>query len=158
MGIETERKFLIRHDGWKHAAGAGVLYVQAYLSTDPDRTVRVRIAGDDAFLTVKGRPAADAPLSRAEFEYSIPLPDARAMLETLCLPGAIRKTRYRVPHGAHIFEVDVFDGDNAGLVLAEVELQDADETVSLPDWAGEEVSADSRYANAALSKNPFKNW
>jgi adenylate cyclase len=153
MGLEIERKFLVTGTAWKDLA-AGVFTRQGYLSSATGRTVRVRIAGNQGFLTVKGKTQG---LSRAEFEYAIPLEDAAAMLD-LCEKPFIEKTRYRVPFGAHTWEVDEFHGANAGLVVAEVELKSADEKPALPPWVGQEVSADARYFNANLVKRPFTTW
>lgn len=157
MGVEIERKFLVIGDNWRENAEDCTRYVQAYLSREPERTVRVRIAGEKAFLTIKGQPPADAPLETPEFEYAIPRPDAEAMLK-LCLPGAIDKTRYRVSHDGKIFEVDVFAGDNAGLVVAEVELKHSAEAFGKPAWLGAEVTDDLRYKNANLSVAPYQTW
>lgn len=154
MGLEIERKFLVTGTAWK-ALAAGVLIRQGYLSSAAERTVRVRIAGDQGFLTVKGKSRG---LTRAEFEYAIPVEDAAAMLDGLCEKPLIEKTRYRVPFGAHTWEVDEFHGANAGLVVAEVELASADEEPALPPWVGREVSRDARYFNANLVKKPFTTW
>lgn len=163
MALEIERKFLVRDAGdtvlpdWKRAAEdpEGTLYRQGYLSRDPDRTVRVRIAGDQARLTVKGRTTG---CTRSEFEYAIPLEDARRMLDELALPPVLEKRRYRIPFAGYVWEVDEFDGENRGLVVAEVELQSETETPELPAWAGEEVTGDPRYYNSALSENPYARW
>ena len=154
MGLEIERKFLVIGTAWQTLA-AGALTRQGYLSSAAERTVRVRIAGDQGFLTVKGKSRG---LSRAEFEYAIPVEDAAAMLDGLCEKPLIEKTRYRVPFGAHTWEVDEFHGANAGLVVAEVELASADEEPALPPWVGREVSQDARYFNANLVKKPFTTW
>ena len=154
MGREIERKFLVADSSWKGGA-TGTLYRQGYLSDVKERTVRVRIAGDRGFLTVKGKSRG---LTRAEFEYAIPAEDAAAMLDGLCEKPLIEKTRYRVPFGAHTWEVDEFHGANAGLVVAEVELASADEEPALPPWVGREVSRDARYFNANLVKRPFTTW
>jgi len=154
MGTEIERKFLVRGDAWR-AAAKGESYRQGYLSTDPDRTVRVRVVGDRGYLTVKGRSEGPA---RAEFEYPIPVGDAHALLERLCLQPLIEKVRYRVEHAGRIWEVDEFAGENQGLVLAEVELTDPAESVDVPAWAGEEVTDDPRYYNANLAREPFTRW
>ena len=154
MGLEIERKFLVAGAGRKGLA-AGVRYRQGYLSRSGGPTVRVRIAGDEGFLTVKG---AAHGLARAEFEYAIPVEDAAAMLDDLCEKTLVEKTRYRIPFGAHILEVDEFSGDNAGLVLAEVELRSADEEPDRPAWVGREVSSDPRYFNSNLAKRPFTTW
>jgi CYTH domain-containing protein len=153
MGVEIERKFLVASQLWK-AGAEGVHYQQGYLCRGRGRTVRVRTAGQNAFLTIKG-PSSGA--SRAEFEYPIPLEDAQEMLR-LCEGALIDKTRYRVRFEGHTWEVDEFHGDNTGLVLAEVELSQEDEHVSIPPWIGEEVTADPRYFNSNLSIHPFKAW
>jgi adenylate cyclase len=153
MGLEIERKFLVTGTAYRTAT-AGVLTRQGYLSRVPGRTVRVRIAGNQGFLTVKGKSQG---LSRAEFEYAIPVEDAAALLE-LCEKPLIEKTRYRIPFGAHTWEVDEFHGANAGLVVAEVELESAAEEPALPPWVGREVSGDARYVNANLVKKPFSTW
>jgi len=153
MGIEIERKFLVA-DRSVLAGSTGTRYEQGYLSTDPERTVRVRRAGDRAFLTVKGR--SDGA-TRAEFEYAIPTTDAGELL-ALCVGSLIEKTRYRIPIGDLTWEVDVFAGENAGLVLAEVEIPSANTPVQVPALAGEEVTADPRYYNANLVDHPFRQW
>ena len=154
MGVEIERKFLVRDDGWRRGA-EGRVYRQGYLSTDPDRTVRVRLSGGEAYLTVKGRAQG---LSRAEFEYAIPAADAADLLDRLCLKPLIEKTRYRIAHGGRVWEVDEFHGENRGLVLAEVELEEPEEEVPLPGWVGREVTEDPRYQNANLVSKPFSRW
>lgn len=154
MGTEIERKFLVRDELW-HPTAPGVLYRQGYLSTDPDRTVRVRLAAGMGYLTIKGR---SVEASRAEFEYEIPSEDAAEMLDRLCLPGLVEKERYRVDHAGKTWEVDVFLGENEGLILAEVELAEARETIELPPWAGDEVTEDPRYYNAYLVAHPFGQW
>lgn len=157
MPVEIERKFLVINDSWRENAEDCTRYAQAYLSREPERTVRVRIAGDKAFLTIKGRAPDDAPLETPEFEYQIPKGEAEALLK-LCLPGAIDKTRYRVPHGGKVFEVDVFGGENEGLTVAEVELTHSGESFAKPDWLGQEVTDDLRYKNASLSVTPYCSW
>lgn len=154
MATEIERKFLIAHDGWREDA-RGQHFRQGYLSTDKARVVRVRTVDDLGYLTIKGPTRG---ISRTEFEYPIPLADAEAMLETLCHKPIIDKTRYRIRHGAHVFEVDEFHGENAGLIVAEVELGSEDEAFERPDWLGEEVTGDSRYANANLISRPYRDW
>lgn len=154
MGVEIERKYLLANDSWKDVAGGGVRMSQGYLSRKRGRTVRVRIAGNDAWLTIKG--AADG-ISRLEFEYPVPMDDAVQLLG-LCEPSVIEKTRYRIPYGGFLWEVDVFHGENEGLVVAEVELEDAGERPDLPPWIGEDVSADRRYANSVLSQVPYSQW
>ncbi len=154
MGTEIERKFLVTNDLWRVGA-KGTLYRQGYLSTAADRNVRVRIIGDQGFLTVKGR--ADG-ITRLEFEYEIPLADATGMLDDLCLKPLIEKTRTKIDYRGATWEVDDFAGDNAGLVVAEVELASEDQRVELPPWIGEEVSEDPRYFNSSLVAKPFKTW
>jgi CYTH domain-containing protein len=151
---EIERKFLVASDAWRSGA-VGQPYRQGYLSTDPDRTVRVRMAGDAGYLTVKGRTEGAA---RAEYEYPVPREHAEEMLDRLALRPLIEKTRYLIPFGGLIWEVDEFSGDNAGLVLAEVELADERQAVALPPWVGREVTGDPRYANASLVARPYRTW
>jgi CYTH domain-containing protein len=150
MATEIERKFQVTGDLWRDGT-PGVRIAQGYLSQDPDRTVRVRIAEERAWLTIKGRCEG---ITRAEFEYAIPLDEARALLD-LCLPSVIDKTRYRIPFCGHLWEIDVFHGDNEGLVIAEVELADASISPTLPPWVGLEVSSDSRYFNSSLAVMPY---
>jgi adenylate cyclase len=158
MGVEIERKFLVKNNGWKAAAEEGIPYEQGYLSRDRNCTVRARLAGNTGFLTIKGPADPQDPLAHPEYEYEIPAEDARRLIDTLCIHGRVQKTRHRVPHGKHVWEVDVFHGENEGLVMAEVELAASSEAVALPDWAGEEVSQDGRYTNASLAQKPYKNW
>jgi adenylate cyclase len=153
MGTEIERKFLVLDQSVLHGS-TGISYRQGYLSTDPERTVRVRRAGDHAFLTIKG--ISEGP-SRAEFEYEIPAADAEDLF-ALCEGPLIEKTRHRIEHAGLTWEVDVFDGKNGGLVLAEVEISSPDTPVAIPGWAGEEVTADPRYYNANLVHHPFQEW
>jgi len=154
MGQEIERKFLVKGTAWK-AQAAGMLYRQGYLSSVKERTVRVRIGGEKAFLTIKG---LNKGVTRMEFEYPVPVDDAAAMLDGLCERPLIEKTRYVLPSGGYTWEIDEFHGDNDGLVVAEVELQRADDKPPLPEWVGEEVSSDARYFNSNLVKKPFKTW
>ncbi len=154
MAIEIERKFLVTGDAWKQAS-AGVLYRQGYLSTDKARTVRVRIVGEHAFMTVKGLAVG---IARPEFEYAIPLPDAVAMLDGLCLQPLIEKRRYTLECKGLRWEVDEFLGENLGLVVAEVELDSADQPIELPEWVGREVTDDARYFNSSLIAHPFSRW
>jgi CYTH domain-containing protein len=153
MGTEIERKFLVR-DASVVDGLTGTRYRQGYLSTDPERTVRVRRAGEQAFLTIKGLTQG---ATRSEFEYEIPGADGDALLG-LCEPPLIEKTRYRIDRGGLTWEVDVFEGANAGLVVAEVELPSEDAPFDVPDWAGDEVTADRRYLNANLVRRPFLSW
>ena len=153
VGTEIERKFLVVGDSWRGLA-EGTDMRQGYLSTVAQRTVRVRLAGDQAYLTVKG-PSVGA--TRAEFEYEIPVADAEQLL-AMCEGSLIEKTRYRIPADEVVWEVDEFQGDNAGLLVAECELETADQEFARPEWLGNEVTDDARYYNANLSKQPFKNW
>ena len=154
MPLEIERKFLLRGEGWR-ALGAGVPYRQGYLSTEPGRSVRVRLVRDKGYLTIKGMTVGAA---RAEYEYEIPAADASEMLDKLCERPLIEKTRYRVEHQGFVWEIDEFDGDNAGLIIAEVELDEEDQAIVLPDWIGKEVTGDPRYYNASLITNPYTRW
>ena len=153
MGVEIERKFLVV-SGF-HPAGEGVLYRQGYLSTDPERVVRVRLAGESGFLTIKGRVEKGCC---PEYEYPIPAADAAEMLDSLCAGNEVRKTRYRLPFRGYVWEVDVFEGVNRGLVLAEVEMESIEARPELPEWIDEEVTGDRRYFNACLSECPFSKW
>lgn len=152
MGVEIERKFLVQGKGWK--TSAGMLYRQGYLNRDKSRTVRVRIAGDAAFLTVKG---VSVGATRAEFEYAIPVADAQGLL-ALCDGPLVEKTRHLVCVDGTLWEVDEFAGDNAGLVVAEVELTAEDQPFARPDWLGEEVTHDARYFNSNLATMPYAKW
>ncbi len=154
MAEEIEHKYLVRTGLWSPKSD-GVAFTQGYLSTDPERIVRVRIAGRKAFLTIKGRPKG---LTRAEYEYEIPLADAERMLGEMCFGRLIEKTRYREPVGSHVWEIDVFHGENNGLVLAELEVFDERETFTRPNWLGTDVSYDERYSNANLSLRPIARW
>ena len=155
MSVEIERKFLVKNENWKSSVRSEKSLKQGYLSRAGQVTLRARISGDKAWLTLKG---ASEGISRLEFEYEIPRADAEAMLARLCADPPIEKTRYLIDHAGHTWELDVFDGANAGLVMAEIELSSEDEAFDLPGWAGDEVSDDPRYYNASLSKNPYKNW
>lgn len=154
MGIEIERKFLVSGDGWRQGA-EGKFYRQGYLCLDPDRTVRVRIAGDEGFLTIKGRTEG---MTRNEFEYPILCAEASQMLEYLCCRPLIEKIRYTLVYKGRIWEIDEFGGENQGLILAEVELESESDQVELPPWIGAEVTGDPRYYNANLSQNPYRQW
>ena len=155
MGKEIERKFLVK-GSFKDQAYNQLRIKQGYLCSIPERTVRVRISGNQGFLTIKGK-SNKSGTSRYEWEKNIPESEARDLLE-LCEPGIIDKTRYLVKQGEHTFEVDEFYGNNQGLILAEVELQSENEAFEKPDWLGEEVTGDKKYFNAMLMKNPYKNW
>ena len=154
MPTEIERKFLVKGTSWKRGA-TGELFRQGYLVADKQRTVRVRVVGEEGFLTIKG---PSRGIARAEYEYPIPAQEADEMLETLCLQPLVEKYRYRIEHAGLVWEVDEFLGENRGLTLAEVELADEDQRISLPDWAGEDVSHDPRYYNANLARHPFSKW
>jgi adenylate cyclase len=154
VGIEIERKFLVRGDGWR-ALGQPVLLRQGYLSSDPARTVRVRIEGGQATLTIKGKSVG---ATRGEWEYPIPLEQAAELLDRLCEQPLIEKYRSRIAVGGHTWEVDEFLGANAGLIVAEIELAAEQESFALPDWAGEEVTGDVRYYNSSLIRLPFSQW
>jgi adenylate cyclase len=151
---EIERKFLVRNDSWK-AGLQGVPCRQAYLATDERVTVRVRILGDDGYLTIKGKSAGPA---RDEFEYPIPVADALAMLESLSTGGVVEKIRYSVIAHGMLWDVDEFLGANSGLVVAEVELDHEGQEIVLPEWAGKEVTGDVRYYNSRLAREPFSAW
>ena len=155
MALEIERKFLVKGD-YKQTAFKAVRITQGYLSSDPGRTVRVRVKGEKGFLTIKGLGNASG-VSRFEWEKEIPVGEARELLK-LCEPGLIDKTRYLVKAGAHTFEVDEFYGDNEGLTVAEVELAEEGEAFEKPAWLGEEVTGDGKYYNAMLMKHPYKGW
>jgi len=154
--LEIERKFLVKSNDFKEQAFAKNNIAQGYLSSVPERTVRVRIKGEKAYLTIKGI-GHQCGMSRFEWENQIPLDEAAELLK-LCEKGKIEKTRYEIKSGSHIYEVDEFYGENEGLIMAEIELQSETENFEKPDWLGEEVTNDERYYNAYLSKNPFKNW
>lgn len=158
MSVEIERKFLLKDDSWKASVSESFDITQGYLCRDPARTVRIRRKGDDAYLTIKGQPQNNdgAPVV-PEFEYTIPAGDADALL-ALCLPGSIVKTRHIVIHDGNKWEIDVFHGDNTGLVMAEIELSSPTQNVTLPAWIGQELTGQPRYSNAALAQTPYKSW
>lgn len=155
MGQEIERKFLVNGD-FKALATKATRITQGYLSSIPERTVRVRIKGEKGFITIKGIGSASGA-SRYEWEKEIPVAEVQELLK-ICEPGAIDKTRYLVASGKHTFEVDEFYGENQGLVVAEVELSAEDEAFEKPEWLGEEVTGDARYYNSMLMKNPYTKW
>lgn len=155
MGQEIERKYLVKHEGWRHFASEGIHLRQGYLCMGGACSVRVRSAGAKAYLNLK---SATLGISRSEFDYPVPLADAEEILETLCLKPLIEKTRYLIKHGDHVWEIDVFEGDNLGLVVAEIELTDPNEPFELPEWTGIEVSNDPRYYNVSLVNDPYKGW
>lgn len=154
--IEIERKFLVKNDSFKSVAFTQNHIAQGYLSSVPERTVRVRIKGEKGFLTIKGA-SNDAGLSRFEWEKEISIDEAKKLL-LLCEQGVIDKTRFEVKCGNHTFEVDEFYGANEGLIVAEIELVSETDVFKKPDWIGKEVTGDKRYYNAYLSKNPFRKW
>jgi len=154
VGVEIERKFLVTADDWR-ALGQPALLRQGYLSTDPARTVRVRIEGGQGVLTIKGK---NSGATRGEWEYPIPLDEAAELLDTLCPAPLVEKYRTRVTVGNHVWEVDEFLGANKGLVVAEIELAAEDELFLLPDWIGAEVTGQARYYNSSLIRQPFSTW
>lgn len=154
MGTEIERKFLLTGDAWRDMA-VGIKYRQGYLGLDNKRTVRVRIAGEQAFLTIKGKTSG---ISRMEYEYPIPVEDASILLAELCEQPIIEKKRYKVVYQGFVWEVDEFFGENEGLLVAEIELEEEGQEFEKPPWVGAEVSSDRRYCNASLIKNPYSMW
>ncbi|AZQ43378.1 CYTH domain-containing protein [Nonlabens ponticola] len=153
--IEIERKFLVKNtDFLKGQKGERI--VQGYLSSDPARNVRVRVKGEQAYLTIKGISNASGT-SRYEWEKEIDNVEAQELL-TICLPGVIDKTRYEIPVGKHVYEIDVFHESNDGLIIAEIELEDEHETIEKPEWLGDEVTGDVRYYNSYLVNMPYKSW
>jgi len=161
MGIEIERKFLVRGEAWRQAAERSQPMAQGYLNGlgpiqggSQKASVRIRIEGEAAFLNIKSRQLGH---TRQEFDYPVPVEDARQLLE-LCVGGRVEKVRHYVRHAGHLWEVDEFLGENAGLVVAEIELESADEAFVRPDWAGEEVTDQPRYYNLALAERPYSQW
>ena len=155
MAQEIEKKFLVAGE-FKESAKKATRITQGYLSSVPERTVRVRVKGEKGYITVKGI-GNDSGASRFEWEKEIPVEDVRDLLK-ICESGVIDKTRYLVDCDGHTFEVDEFYGDNEGLVVAEVELSDENEAFTRPSWLGEDVTGDKKYYNSMLMKNPYKNW
>ena len=155
MPTEIERKFLVINDDWKRFAGAGTHFRQGYLVEKGPASVRVRIEGSRANINIKG---ATLGMVRKEYEYEIPLVEAEELLEQLCIRPLIEKTRYCLTYGSHAWEIDVFEGDNAGLTVAEIELDSENESFDLPGWAGKEVTMDKRYYNVCLVTHPYKDW
>jgi CYTH domain-containing protein len=152
MALEIERKFLVRSDAWRDAQG--VHFSQGYLNRDKNRTVRVRVAGPVGYLTIKG---VTAGYTRSEFEYEIPVDEAKQLL-ALCEETVIEKIRLAIPYRGFVWEVDEFLGANLGLVVAEIELESADQAFERPDWVGDEVTEDPRYFNSRLSTHPYSLW
>ena len=155
MAMEIEHKFLVRNDRWRDDADGGQRMCQGYLAGSEQMSIRVRIAGERAWLNIKH---AQSLTVRREFEYLIPLADAEEILAHVCAEGRVDKTRFRVPAGDHVFEVDVFHGENEGLIVAEVELEREGQEFARPDWLGDEVSQDPRYLNHYLASHPFADW
>lgn len=154
MPLEIERKYLLKNDSWKGLA-VGIFYKQGYLFDSNGKSVRIRIAGDTAFLTIK---ASKTGIVRDEYEYEIPMEDALDLLDNHCNDKVVEKTRYNITYKDKVWEVDEFHKDNQGLVVAEIELSDASENIEKPDWVGMEVSNDQKYFNSSLIDNPFCNW
>ncbi|WP_136466489.1 CYTH domain-containing protein [Flagellimonas onchidii] len=154
--LEIERKFLVKSEAYKHEASSQIRILQGFLNTHPDRTVRVRIKGNKAFLTVKGRSSASGT-TRFEWETEINTAEAVNLID-LCEDVVLEKIRYHVSRGNHVFEVDEFLGENKGLVVAEIELRHEDEAFERPEWLGKEVTGEIKYYNSQLSKKPFKEW
>ena len=155
MGTEIERKFLIKNDTWRNSATAGVKYIQGYFTTNERCSIRVRIEGDEAAINIK---SATIDITRSEYNYPLPVKDAREMLDNLCEKPLIEKTRYHLEYDGHVWDIDEFSGENQGLVIAEIELEKTDEKFTRPGWLGKEVSDDPRYYNVCLINNPYKNW
>ena len=153
---EIERKFLVTSDDYRDYAETKRLIVQAYLNTHPERTIRIRINDDEAFITIKGKSSEDG-LSRFEWEKEIPIEEARKLLK-ICEPGKIEKYRYEVKDGNHTYEVDEFLEDNQGLVIAEIELETEEEKFNKPEWLGKEVTGNTNYYNSNLLTKPYKDW
>jgi CYTH domain-containing protein len=159
MATEIERKFLVKDDGWRAGAGDGTRYRQGYICRDDRSSLRVRVSGDSARIAIKARKEeAGGAVARYEYEYDIERDDAVEMLDELATGSVIEKTRYKVDHAGLTWEIDVFEGDNAPLVLAEVELESADQQVDLPPWIGAEVTTDKRYFNVHLADHPYSTW
>lgn len=154
MGKEIERKFKVKSTEYKNLAD-GVYIHQGFLSTEKERVVRVRIKGDEGFLTIKG---VTKGATRTEFEYKIPIKDAEHLLSELCIKPSIQKFRYHISFKGFVWEVDEFLGENKGLTIAEIELEDEDQRFEVPGWVGEEVTSDPRYFNSNLIANPFSDW
>jgi CYTH domain-containing protein len=155
MPREIERKYRVNNDAWRQLAEPGIPYRQGYLCTEPARSVRIRVAGGHAFLTIKG---ASAGAGHDEFEYPIPTDDAEHLLRELCVLPLIEKTRYVIHDGKLKWEIDEFEGENRGLVIAEVELTEEAQDIRKPDWLGIEVTDDPRYYNLSLVKRPYTKW
>lgn len=155
MSVEIERKYRVTDSSYRQQATRCTYYKQGYISATPEATVRIRIAGEQAFMTIKG---ATTGCSRQEYEYAIPVADAAQMLDSLCQSGLIEKKRYLCPYAGHTWEVDEFLGENEGLVVAEIELQSEEESFETPPFIGCEVTGDTRYYNSSLARRPYKSW
>ena len=155
MKTEIERKFLVVNEKWQRDAKLGQKYVQGYLATNQKCSIRVRLEGEQAYLNIK---STTIGIKRYELEYPLPMEEATWILEKLCPAPLVEKTRHIVTYQEHQWEIDVFVGQNTGLVIAEIELKTENETYALPDWAGEEVSSDIRYYNTYLAKHPYQSW
>ena len=155
MGIEIERKYLIANDSWQENADEGIQMIQGYMSSNDKSSVRIRVNGEIANLNIKSKTIG---AQRSEFDYLIPVAEAMEMLETLCNKPFIKKTRYHVKFQDHTWEIDVFAGENQGLIVAELELNSVDENFVLPGWIGKEVTDDPRYYNICLVSHPYKDW
>ncbi|MEZ5576565.1 MAG: CYTH domain-containing protein [Candidatus Competibacteraceae bacterium] len=155
MAVEIEHKFLVRDERWRREVERSVRMRQGYLTSDARCSVRVRVAGDQGYLNVK---SGTLGIQRSEYEYLIPLAEAEEMLDTLCEQPLLEKTRHFVRFGGHLWEIDEFEGDNAGLIVAEVELSRIDEPFDQPDWLGADVSHDIRYYNSQLARHPYRTW
>jgi CYTH domain-containing protein len=154
LGIEIERKFLVKSDEWK-SLGKRIFYQQGYLLIDKNRTIRIRVIEEKGFVTIKGSVSG---ISRSEYEYQIPVEEAKVILETLCVKPIISKYRTKIKLNNLVWEVDEFIDENEGLVLAEVELENENQKIDIPSWIGDEVTGDIKYYNSMLIKNPFTKW
>ena len=155
MAIEIEHKFLLASDNWREFVSHSVVYKQGYLSSQATSSIRVRISNQQAWLNIK---SATIGTQRSEYEYEIPLSDAHEILDNLCLKPVIEKTRHFVKYENHLWEIDEFEGENAGLIVAEIELNSVDETFAKPEWLGAEVTQDMRYYNNNLARKPYCQW
>jgi adenylate cyclase len=155
MGIEIERKFLVKNNNWRNQVLPGVKFLQGYFATNKHCSIRIRIEGDQAAINIK---SATIDITRSEYNYPVPVSDAREMLQNLCEKPLIEKTRYHLNHDGYDWEIDEFSGENQGLIVAEIELDNIKTTFPKPDWLGKEVSDDPRYYNVCLVSHPYKNW
>ena len=154
MGLEIERKFLLKNNSWKKEVKETISIRQGYLNSEIERTIRIRIQGERGVLTIKGK---NQNVTRKEFEYQIPLDDALHLI-SMCEKPIIEKTRFLIPSNRSTWEIDVFDGENKGLVIAEIELSSEEESFDIPNWLGKEVSSESKYYNSSLITNPYSKW